>query len=82
MGETVNVNQTGRIEHSLFSIRKALVGASKKAFFFISLPFYWLVFFNYILNFFDSRLFIFVVGASVFMSLIGQNWGVLNALLK
>ena len=62
--------------------RRTNQSLSKKALFFTSVPFYWLVFFTKVLNFFDLRFFIFVVIASIIMSFLGKNWGVLNILLK
>jgi len=66
------------IEKSIFNFRKIFTTFSKKALFFTSLPFYWIIFFNYILNWFDLKFFIFVVMASAIMSFAGQSWGALD----
>lgn len=64
------------------SLGKIFASIGKKALFFTSVPFYWLVFFTKILNFFDMRFFVFVVVASIILSFFGKNWGLLNILLK
>jgi hypothetical protein len=66
--------------HSSFG--KVFASTGKKALFFTSVPFYWLVFFTKILNFFDMRFFVFVVVATIALTLMGKNWGLLNILLK
>ena len=80
--EEINTNRIIILEKSVFNFRKIFTTISKKALFFTSLPFYWLLFFNYVLNWFDSRIFIFVVGVSIAMSLFGQGWGVIDWLVK
>ncbi len=65
-----------------FSFRKLFASISKKALFFTSVPFYWLVFFTKILNWFDVHFFVFVVVASIVLSFFGKNWGLLNILIK
>ncbi len=67
---------------TLPSFGKKLAGLGKKALFFTSVPFYWLVFFTKIMNWFDLRFFIFVVAATIAMSIFGKNWGLLNILIK
>jgi len=71
-----------KLEKSVNSFRNVFVTFSKRALFFTSLPFYWIVFFNYILNWFDYRFFAFVVIISAMMSFFGQGWGLLNFLVK
>lgn len=75
-------NETIRIEKTIFKLRKIFITTSKRALFFTSLPFYWIVFFNYILKWFDYRVFIFVVVASAIMSVAGQSWGVIDYFAK
>ena len=63
-------------------LRNMLAGISKKALFITSVPFYWFLFFNYILNWQSMGLFVFVVTASYMTSLSGHGWGLLNWLAK
>ncbi|MEM4336708.1 MAG: hypothetical protein QXG86_01765 [Candidatus Woesearchaeota archaeon] len=61
---------------------RMLFNASKRALFFTSLPFYWIIFFNYVIKWFDIKLFIFVVIVSGIMSFCGRSWGVIDWLIK
>ena len=83
--QKVQVREIGQVANACpapSSFGKILASLGKKALFFTSVPFYWLVFFTKILNFFDMRFFVFVVAASIIMSFFGKNWGLLNILLK
>ncbi|MBW2999933.1 hypothetical protein KY339_04620, partial [Candidatus Woesearchaeota archaeon] len=53
---------------------------SKKALFITSMPFYWFIFFKYVINWFEIGMFLFVVLASFAISMLGMNWGVLDSL--
>ncbi len=64
------------------SFGQKIASFGKRALFLTSVPFYWLVFFTKILNFFDMKFFIFVVAASMVLSLLGKNWGILHFLVK
>ncbi len=84
MEQTINsfsiVAQT-RVKEA-FSFRKPLASLGKKALFFTSMPFYWLVFFTKVMHWFDARFFIFVIIASIVLSFWGKNWGLLHFLVK
>ena len=56
----------------------ALRGASRKAFFLTSMPFYWFFLFRYVLNWFDLKWFLLVVVLSAVLSLTGKGWGILQ----
>ena len=77
-----NVNGIIKVENTISNFGSIFATTGKKALFFTSLPFYWVVFFNYILNWFDFRLFAFVVIASAVMSIFGHSWGVIDWLAK
>ena len=77
-----NVNDTARIGNAVSNAKSIFAATGKKALFFTSLPFYWIVFFSYIMNWFDFRLFAFVVIASAVMSIFGQSWGALDWLAR
>jgi len=83
--QKVQVREAGKVASTFpthSSLGKIFASIGKKALFFTSVPFYWLVFFTKILNFFDMRFFIFVVVASIILSFFGKNWGLINILLK
>ena len=63
------------------SFRRTLINQCKRALFFTSVPFYWLIFFIYLLNWFDMSYFIMVNVASVVLSYYGMGWGLLDSLM-
>ena len=79
---TLNVAEKAWVKEVAFSFRNTITGLCKKALFFTSVPFYWLVFFTKIMHFYDANFFVFVVVASIVMSFFGKNWGVLHFLIK
>lgn len=56
---------------------QGIANVSKRALFFTSVPFYWFLIFKF-LGVFDIKLFCFVAGASLMLSMLGYGWGVLN----
>jgi len=64
------------------SFGKLFASIGKKALFLTSMPFYWLVFFTRIMHWFDLHFFIFVVAASIALSVLGKNWGMIHFLAK
>ncbi len=62
------------------SFRRTLINQSKRALFFTSVPFYWLIFFTYLLKWFDLNLFVLVNVGTMAMSYFGIGWGLLNGL--
>jgi len=65
-----------------FPLWETIASLGKKALFVTSVPFYWLVFFTKILQWYDANFFIFVVIASMVLSVLGKNWGILHFLVK
>ena len=63
-------------------LRATIASFGKKALFFTSVPFYWLVFFTQVMRWYDTGFFIFVVAASIVLSLLGKNWGLIHFLSK
>ncbi len=61
-------------------LRATIASLGKKALFFTSVPFYWLVFFTQVMRWYDTSFFVFVVAASIVLSLMGKNWGILHFL--
>ena len=61
---------------------ETIASIGKKALFVTSVPFYWLVFFTRILQWYDANFFIFVVIASMVLSVLGKNWGILHFLAR
>jgi len=73
--ETEEIEKKPGVKQKLYSIFSII---SKRAFFITSMPFYWLVYFKFILETFDARLFTFVVIASYGLSYFNHSWGILN----
>jgi len=71
-----------QVREADISLGKTIAGLCKKALFFTSVPFYWLVFFTRVLHWYDAGFFVFVVAASIVISLLGKNWGLIHFLSK
>lgn len=82
------IRQTGlfsssvQVKEAKFPLREILASISRKALFLVTMPFYWLVFFTRLMNWFDLHFFVFVVAVSIALSIFGKNWGLLHFLAR